>query len=115
MFPGLLLMTDGKGGAFVSDNKMTYESKPFIGKKVVDETGAGDAFGSGFVSGLMRKKEACGKGLCHRQNIEYAIRLASANSRSVIEQIGAKKGIISKQEFESNPRWKKLPIKIKRI
>ncbi|PIR44187.1 hypothetical protein COV23_01375 [Candidatus Wolfebacteria bacterium CG10_big_fil_rev_8_21_14_0_10_31_9] len=112
---GLLLMTDGKNGGFVSDNQLIYEFKLFPGNKVVDETGAGDAFGSGFISGLMNKNELCSKGLCNKNNIEYAIRLASANSKSVVEHIGAKKGIITRRQFKSNMRWKKLPIKIHKI
>ena len=112
---GLLLMTDGKNGSYVSDDSLIYRSPVFPGHKVLDETGAGDAFGSGFISGLIRKKETCKKGLCKDTSIEYAIRLATANSRSVIERIGAKKGILTKNEFENNLRWKKLPIKLNKI
>lgn len=52
-----------------------------------DTTGAGDAFGSGLVAGILQKPG----------NIEYAITVGSANAMSVIQQIGAKHGLASPQ------------------
>jgi len=97
---GIAVMTEGKKGVLVSDGKFIYKAGIFPEQKTVDRTGAGDAFGSGFVAGLMRKP----------RDIEYAIRLGSANATSVIEYIGAKKGILTKNEFEKNKRWQKLEI-----
>jgi len=104
-------MTDGPNGVMVSDGANIYQSGIFKDQKVVDRTGAGDAFGSGFVAGLAHKRENCEKGLCRTDNIEYAIRLASANATSVVEQIGAKKGILTKEEFEKDKRWENFQIK----
>ncbi len=106
--PGIVAMTDGPNGVFVSDGRRVFKAGVFKEKKVVDRTGAGDAFGSGFVSGLIQKEENCEKGLCRIGNVEYAIRLGSANATSVIEKIGAKAGILTKQEFEKSPRWRRL-------
>ena len=108
---GITVMTDGENGVLVSDCCNIYKAKIFKERKVVDRTGAGDAFGSGFVAGLIQRRENCKKGLCGMDNIEYAIRLGSANATSVIEQIGAKAGILTKKEFEKNKRWRKLEIK----
>lgn len=110
--PGIVAVTDGSNGVMVSDGANIYQADIFENKKVIDRTGAGDAFGSGFVAGLAHKQENCEKGLCQTGNIEYAIRLASANATSVVERIGAKEGILTKEEFEKNKRWGKLPIKI---
>ena len=112
---GITVMTDGAGGVFVSDSHIIYKSEVFKEKKVIDRTGSGDAFGSGFVAGLIQKEEECKKGLCQIDNIEYAIRLGSANATSVIEHIGAKKGILTKKDLNSDKRWQKLPIKIIKI
>jgi sugar/nucleoside kinase (ribokinase family) len=51
--------------------------------RVIDRTGAGDAFGSGFLS-----QWAAGKSL------KESIIFASANSTSVVAKIGAKTGIL---------------------
>lgn len=111
---GIAVMTDGEKDVLVSDGHKIYQAGIFQEKVVIDRTGAGDAFGSGFVSGLVQQKEKCEKGLCKPSNIEYAIRLGSANATSVIEQIGAKAGILKKLDFEKSKRWKYLPIKIKK-
>ncbi|MDP3014884.1 MAG: carbohydrate kinase family protein [bacterium] len=110
--PGIAAMTDAEKGVLVSDGFRIYQAGIFKEKSVIDRTGAGDAFASGFVAGLIQKKEKCEKGLCRPYNIEYAIRLGSANATSVIEKIGVKDGILTKMEFENNKRWKNLQIKI---
>lgn len=96
---GIAVMTDGPRGVWVSDGQKIYHAGIFLEKAVVDRTGAGDAFLSGFVSGLILK-----------DNIEYAIRLGSANATSVVEQIGAHTGVLTKTEFEKGRRWGNLKI-----
>ena len=51
---GILAVTNGSKGATVSDGKFIYRAGTFKEKKLVDRTGAGDAWGSGFVAGLSR-------------------------------------------------------------
>jgi len=87
--------------------------KRFKNKKIVNRTGAGDAFGSGFVAGLMRKGTLSRK--ASDAAIAYAMRLASANATSVVEHMGAQTGVLGRAEFEKNPRWKSLPIKTKNL
>lgn len=113
--PGIAIMTDGSRGAFVSDGRLMFQAGIFKEKKLIDRTGAGDAFGSGFVAGLIQKKEECEKGKCKIENVKYAIRLASANATSVIERVGAKPGILTKADFEKSTRFKHLKIKITNI
>ena len=107
---GIAIMTDGNDGVMVSDGKNIYSSGIFKGK-LIDRTGAGDAFGSGFVAGLMRQN-LTPKAYNLKPIIEYAIRLGSANATSVVERIGAQEGILTKEEFEKSKRWQKLQIKI---
>lgn len=111
---GLAVMTDGKKGVSVSDGKTFWRSGIFKNKKIEDRTGAGDAFGSGFVAGLVRSKERCQKGICGKENIEFAIRLGSANATSVVESLGAKSGLLTFKEFNSS-RFKNLKIYSKKI
>ncbi len=96
---GIVVMTKGPQGVAVSDGKMIWQAGSFKEKKMVDRTGAGDAFGSGFVAGLIQASR-----------IEYAIRLGSANATSVVEYVGAKKGIVTKNDFEKSSRWKNFKI-----
>ena len=111
---GIAVMTDGPNGVSVSDGYNIYQASTFNEEKLIDRTGSGDAFGSGFVAGLMQKQEICDKGLCKVDNIEAAIQLGSANATSVIEYIGAKKGILTKEEFKTSDRWQNLNIAIKK-
>ncbi len=78
-----VIVTDGAKGCLATDGKLLYRAGQYQKVKVVDRTGAGDAFGSGFVAGLA-------KGL----PMEDAITLASANSTGVVQKIGAKPGIL---------------------
>lgn len=95
---GLAVMTRGPKGVLVSDGKILWEAGIFKEKKVVDRTGAGDSFGSGFIAGLMQKS-----------NVKHALRLASANATSKVELMGAKTGLLTKKGFQ-NPRWRNLKI-----
>ena len=110
--PGIVAVTSGSRGVTVSDGKYIYKAGIIREQKQADRTGAGDAFGSGFIAGLIQKEENCDKGLCQPFNIEYAIRLGSANAASVVERVGAKAGILTKDEFEKSERWRQFPVEI---
>ena len=79
-------------------------------QKLVDRTGAGDAFGSGFVAGLLHQRSTSNIEPPTVEAIKYAIRLATANAASVVEHIGATEGTLTKQQFETDPRWQNLKI-----
>ncbi|MEX1014564.1 MAG: carbohydrate kinase family protein [Candidatus Paceibacterota bacterium] len=98
---GIAVMTDGKNGAYVSDGRFLYRSGIYKNKNdVIDRTGAGDAFGSGFVAGLAKEND-----------IAFAIKLASANATSVVESIGAQAGILDGKSVKSK-RYKYLDLDI---
>ncbi|MBI2515143.1 carbohydrate kinase family protein [Candidatus Wolfebacteria bacterium] len=107
---GIAVMTDGSRGAFVSDGRYLYESPVFETKEVIDLTGAGDAYGAGFVVGLIHQPTTL-----RPEIMKYAIRLATANAASVVECIGATEGILTRREFEKDHRWQRLDIKAKRL
>ncbi|KPJ54809.1 hypothetical protein AMJ47_03085 [Parcubacteria bacterium DG_72] len=87
--PGIAIMTKGPEGVSVSDGKHLFTA-PGVHNNIVDNTGAGDAFGSGFVAGFIKK-----------QDIEYAIQLAMTNSVSCLTKLGAKGGLLKKgQKFK---------------
>lgn len=116
LMPKILVITKGKKGAVVSDNKYIYRAGIFKEKKVLDRTGAGDAFGSGFISGLLSLGiDFLNINKTKPQDILYAIRLASANATSVVEKIGATPGILRLKEFNQNKRFKNLKVEVLKI
>jgi len=99
IFKGILVITKGEEGSIVYDGKKLYQAKTPFPVAVAEKTGAGDAFGSGFLSGLLRKNK-----------IEYAIQLATANAVNCIQKIGAKRGILKRGQWN-----KRVSIKITEI
>ena len=79
----VVIVSDGPNGVCASDGKTILSAGMYEDVPVIDRTGAGDAFGSGFLS-----QWAQGRSL--RDSIVFA----SANSTSVVGQIGAKPGIL---------------------
>lgn len=110
LVPGIVAVTDGSNGVMVSDGTHLYKAGIFKEKMIADRTGAGDAFGSGFVAALASHKDHM-----NPEAIKYAIRFASANATSVVEQVGATEGILTRHEFEINPRWKEFPITMEKL
>jgi len=78
------IITDGSQGAVATDSSKTYRIGIYEDVKIVDVTGAGDAFGSGFLA-------AFASGKSFRQSLIFA----SANSTAVVQKLGAKSGILS--------------------
>lgn len=80
-----VIVTDGNQGAIATDGKEVYRIGLYEDIPIKDATGAGDAFGSGFLAAF-----ADGK------SFTDSITFASANSTSVIQHIGSKDGILTK-------------------
>lgn len=111
-FDGIVIVTDGPSGAFVLDRTRRYTCGVFPKKVTTDATGAGDAYGSGFVSSLIYAEKRNKTKEFSETDVKEAIRIASANSASVVEHVGAKRGILTQKAVLSAPRWKKLSIKV---
>lgn len=79
----LCVVTDGAKGAAASDGATTWLART-TGVTATSTTGAGDAFGSGFVAGIMKA-----------WSVEDALRLGVINAERVIRHIGAKEGIVT--------------------
>lgn len=95
----VVIVTDGPGGAAACDGQKIVRAGMYENVPVVDRTGAGDAFSSGFVA-MIAKGET----------LEHAIRFASANSTSVVSKIGAKTGIL-----HEGVRLHEMPMRIRNL
>lgn len=94
MCDGIVIMTKGPDGVVVSDGQNLYRAKS-LPVRVIDRTGAGDSFASGFVSAYFKDEG----------NIENAIQLGIANSIACITSLGAKQGLLKKGE-----KFKKVEV-----
>jgi sugar/nucleoside kinase (ribokinase family) len=80
----VVIVSDGPNGVVSTDGKTIVRAGMYEDVPVIDRTGAGDAFGSGFLSQWAQGK-----------SLKESIVFASANSTSVVTEIGAKVGILS--------------------
>jgi ribokinase len=90
--------TNGPGGSYAVHEGKLYEAGTYQKVKVIDRTGAGDAFGSGMVSALARGK-----------SLQDALTFGSANATSVVTKVGAKPGILHTN------RLKRMRIKVSEL
>lgn len=94
-----LIITDGRKGSWArhADGIVYY---PIPDKrKPKNTTGAGDAFGSGLVAGLLKKDDP-----------GYALAVGTWNATGVVMETGAKKGILSR--FPSKSKLNKVAIRV---
>ncbi|MEI8338078.1 MAG: carbohydrate kinase family protein [bacterium] len=89
--PKIVCLTDGSNGAYAyekdKDQLLFIPLYPDI-KPPYERTGAGDAFSSTFTSALILGK-----------SVEEALMWAPINSMSVVQEIGAQKGLLTKEKL----------------
>jgi len=95
---GIAIITDGRKGAYVYDGEEFFTGIPRK-NNAVETTGAGDAFASSFLAGMIKKN-----------SIEFAIKLGIINSESVISHHGAKTKLLRWNEALS--MLKKSPVTV---
>lgn len=89
--PKLTVITDGKNGATASaSGKMVSVASFSDNSPIVDMTGAGDAFSSGFLSAIHYKKP-----------LKEALIWGAINSWSVIKEVGSTNGLLDKKTIEA--------------
>ena len=84
-YVGTVIITDGMMGGIATNGVETYRFGIYEDVHAKDATGAGDAFGSGFLASVANGKE-------FKQSLVFA----SANSTSVITKLGANRGILGR-------------------
>jgi ribokinase len=86
---GIIVITDGKNGAFALKNNYIYFGAAKKNLKIVETTGAGDAFASGFSSGILLNKD-----------IIECMKRGFLESEAVIQDYGAKTDLLSKKKMD---------------
>lgn len=101
--PKIVIITDGKKEVSAFDGNFIYSFNP-TSMKPVETTGAGDAFASSFLAGIILKND-----------IEFALKLGSANSESVIQHHGAKNKLLTMKEALKIIKRDNIKVKKKKI
>ena len=84
-----VIITDSKNGSFVYDEKNNMYKLGIVNTEVIEKTGAGDSYSAGFLAALINNLD-----------IPEAMAWGSVNAASVIEQIGAEKGLLNKKSLD---------------
>ncbi len=86
--PKMVVVTDGNNGSYGFDGESFYQIKVFPAD-VLEMTGAGDAYATGLVAGLI-----------YGRDLPEAMRWGAANGASVIEQIGPQAGLLTYNKMQ---------------
>jgi sugar/nucleoside kinase (ribokinase family) len=102
--PEIACLTCGESGAYVAANNQVLSAQALVDKgNLVDATGAGDAFTSGFLGGYLLSKN-----LNQDDRLRKALQFATANSGSVVVAIGAQAGLLDAQIAEKDGQSVKI-------
>ncbi|TAK04112.1 carbohydrate kinase family protein [Patescibacteria group bacterium] len=93
----VVIITDGERGSYAARAGKAWYA-PAAGSKAVSRTGAGDAFGSGFMASFVQERD-----------VPAALALGTLNADSVIRQVGAKSGIL--RRWPTAAQMKKIKVK----
>lgn len=85
--PKICIITDGPEGSLAYDGQRFLKCGIYP-QEVTERTGAGDAFGSGMVSAIIKGK-----------TLEEALIWGTVNSASVVSFVGAQKGLLKESEM----------------
>jgi len=87
--PKIVVITDGPNGSFVFDGEKFWQMG-ILKTPIIERTGAGDAFASGFIAGLHKYK-----------SIPKAICWGTCNSASVIMKYGPQDGLMTEAQMNA--------------
>jgi ribokinase len=88
--PRFVVVTDGRNGSFVADDKGIHHCPIVPGVKVASTAGAGDAFASTFAASI-----------AEGQNAEDAMLAAACNAASVVERLDTQTGLLKREALEA--------------
>lgn len=86
--PKIVVITDGPNGTYCYDGQKSLHM-PIVEAPVVERTGAGDAFASGFLAAYMQGKA-----------LEECLQWGTLNSASVLGYVGPQAGLLTREKME---------------
>lgn len=95
--PKIVVITDGKEGAYVYNGIDFFRIGPYPAHRV-DSTGAGDSFAAAYLSATIEG-----------ESLREALKWGVINSASVIEKIGAQEGLLTKNTIKRRAKEYRWP------
>ncbi|MBI2443298.1 MAG: carbohydrate kinase family protein [Candidatus Levybacteria bacterium] len=86
---GVVVITDGRNGSYAMDTEGKSYSIGIAEGKVVERTGAGDAYAAGFLAALMRER-----------SIPEAMTWGTLNAGAVVTEFGGISGLLTKEKLD---------------
>jgi len=103
--PKIVVITDGPRGAYAYDGTKTLFITPYPDPKPpVERTGAGDAFSSTTAVALALEND-----------LGTALKWGAVNSMSVVQQVGAQAGLLTKEKIEEYLKQAPAGFEVKEI
>lgn len=87
--PKTIVITDGENGSYVMDYKNEFFSQPIVPTSIVEKTGTGDAYASGFLAAFLSNLP-----------IQTAMKWGTLNASGTMSAIGAQNGLLSKKTMQ---------------
>lgn len=87
--PKIPIITDGENGSFAVNEKGEFFTQAIVKTTIVEKTGAGDAYASGFLAAIISNLP-----------IQTAMKWGTLNASATMALLGAQNGLLSRTEME---------------
>lgn len=91
--PKTVVITDGKQGSYAMNQTKEFHKEKCQEGKIVERTGAGDAYASGFLAASL-----------YNLPLAKAMEWGSWNATSVVGKVGAQAGLLTKEQIEEKTK-----------
>lgn len=85
----IAVITDGRNGSYATDGKGGYFQFGIVQSEVVERTGAGDGYATGFLAAIIDE-----------QSVPVAMQWGSLNAAAVVGEFGGLSGLLTKEQLE---------------
>ncbi len=87
--PKIVAITDGENGSFAVNEKGEFFTQAIVKTAIVEKTGAGDAYASGFLAAILLSLP-----------IQTAMQWGTLNASATMAILGAQNGLLARKEIE---------------